>query len=409
MDSQQQSVAEYAPETQLLIACAHAHPGQNDLEAIRAACHAVSNWDLLITSATRHGMLALVQQGLHLAGCKLPDPVIQALAAATHQQTLYQLRLAAELQSLSAVFTTHAIPWLVLKGPAVAILAYHSLALRAFTDLDLLVQRSDLERAQAILSAAGYRQAEHVAQAQQSAYMASQHHYTFIRADIVIELHFELRERWFAYPIAACSLWQHAITLQVGSQAIRALCARDQLITLCMHGTGHCWDRLIWICDIAEMLRLQPDLDWPELLAQMRSVGAERMLLLGVQLAYQLIAAPVPAEVLLRIAADQALPQLAGQVISRLFSEEAPPRGMSTTTRFVLAARERWRDRLRAAIGIVCTPTLGDWNAVRLPHVLNGLYYPLRLLRLPVVYGVRLIRSVGGREAAEPPNGYPSM
>src|SRR3712207_8653927 len=34
------------------------------------------------------------------------------------------------------------------------------------------------------------------------------------------------------------------------------------LLILCVHGTKHIWGRLSWICDVAELLRTQPDMDW---------------------------------------------------------------------------------------------------------------------------------------------------
>ena len=64
-----------------------------------------------------------------------------------------------------------------------------------------------------------------------------------------------------------------------------ALAPEDSLLILCVHANKHQWSRLGWICDIAEMLRSHPDLNWPVVMEQARMLRSERMLLLGLLLA----------------------------------------------------------------------------------------------------------------------------
>src|SRR5207253_975904 len=66
------------------------------------------------------------------------------------------------------------------------------------------------------------------------------------------------------------------------------------LLILCVHGANHCWLRLNWLCDVAELLRRNPALDWPALAAEAERWGCRRILTLGLLLAHDLLDAPLP-------------------------------------------------------------------------------------------------------------------
>ena len=67
--------------------------------------------------------------------------------------------------------------------------------------------------------------------------------------------------------------------------------SRDQALMLCMHGSKHVWSRLIWICDVAQLLISSPDLDWKEVIEEANQSGLWRSLALGVLLAHRVAGA----------------------------------------------------------------------------------------------------------------------
>src|SRR3989441_7310819 len=171
------------------------------------------------------------------------------------------------------------------------------------------------------------------------------------------------------------------------------LCAEDLMLVLCAHGTKHRWERLEWICDVAELLRSTPGLDLDGGLERARDLGVHRMVLLALRLARDLLDAPLPDTVARRAQADGGVARLAAQVQSALFRHTpGPPRDRAELSPFHLRAQERWRDRLRYCARVALTPTPGDWAWLRLPDALYPLYYVVRPIRLAVKYGARLIR-----------------
>ena len=169
------------------------------------------------------------------------------------------------------------------------------------------------------------------------------------------------------------------------------LAGEDLLLVLCAHGAKHLWSWLSGIGDVAEVLRVHPTMNWPKVVAEARSLHCERMLLLGLLLAHDLLEAPVPEELVSRARAAPAVPALMSQVQRQLFRErDNAPWGLRNAL-FHLRARERLRDGLRYALSLALTPTVADWTAVRVPAPLSFVHYGLRPIRLAGKYGRHLL------------------
>ena len=66
----------------------------------------------------------------------------------------------------------------------------------------------------------------------------------------------------------------------------------DLLLVLCLHGSKHCWERLAWICDVAELIGANPELDWNEIMRRSAALNIEKAVMLGLDLASELVDAP---------------------------------------------------------------------------------------------------------------------
>ena len=173
---------------------------------------------------------------------------------------------------------------------------------------------------------------------------------------------------------------------------VRTLSPEDLLLILCVHGAKHLWSQLGWISDVAELVRGHPSADWPWLLAEARALGSERMLLLGLFLARDLLDAPLPEAVRPALRADRVVESLAGQVVERLFGRPRGAAGVLESALFHLRAREHVRDRLRYGVRLAMTTTPGDWALLPLPVRLFPLYWLLRPIRLAGKYAAGAVR-----------------
>lgn len=282
------------------------------------------------------------------------------------------------------------------KGPALAASLYGDVALREYCDLDILIRREDVRRAIEVLLAGGYRTDLPTRPADRAAYLRARHELHFITLDgSLIEIHQTFLAPFFCFPLDDESLWRRLERKSFCGREILALAPEDLLLVLCAHGTKHRWARLAWICDVARLLVVSgSELDWSVIMSRAESLGATRMVLLGLVLAGRLLGAPVPAAILARAEGDVSVNQLARKVEASLFDQEGTAASEFESHRFYLQARERWRDKLLYCTHLAFMPTEEDHSAMSLPSLLSPLYYPLHAVRVLRKYGFTSLKSL---------------
>ena len=218
---------------------------------------------------------------------------------------------------------------------------------------------------------------------QQDLLLRTQHNLQFARDDrrLLLELHWEVAPHLFASSVQENELWQNLIAIDVNGTKMKTLSAGDLLFSLCVHGSRHLWERMGWICDVAELIR-RHELNWPNLLRRASDTDSERMFLLGLHLAQKLLQAELPAEVRERCAADPRLDSLAANIVEHLFN--GPTHVAATSTeifKYNIGVRKSLAARARYFVHIL-RPTDGDLGARSLPARLSFAYYLVRPFRL---------------------------
>jgi Uncharacterised nucleotidyltransferase len=353
-------------------------------DRLSALLHRGVQWDHVLRAARWHGVLPLLHWHLReLPPGLVPPAVSQQLKASFDRTQRRNLFLALQLSAILKQFATHDIPAIPYKGPTLAVAAYGRVGLREFSDLDILVSKRDVLRAKEILVADGFRPEVALTEAQERALVESQHAYCLRRPDrtAVVELHWEISPRHVSLPVRPERLWNRLCPVSLAGTTVLTLAPEILLPSLCEHGAKHLWERLAWICDVAELSRATPDLDWTAMVAEARRQGSERMLTHGLYLATDLLGAPLPDAVRQRAERDAQIRALTASVRASLFRDPSQPRGFLEHARFHLRVRERWGHRLRYCWRAATTLTVADWE-VPLPRALSFLYYPIRLLRL---------------------------
>jgi hypothetical protein len=289
------------------------------------------------------------------------------------------------------------IPVLPFKGAVLAAVAYRNLSLRQFADLDILVRKRNVARTKKILEQQGYRIAVPLTILQRvSPVLSSRKDVVLVNlaGDVRIELHWRLTGRHFSFPIGAKSLWHGRDTRWIAGTCVRTLPPKELLLYLCMHGSRHSWERLGWICDVAEMVRVHSNWDWQQIIKEASELGNERNLALGLYLANDLLGAELPEEVLEKVRADPKIEALATQVRSLLFQDVAASLDIAYLHDYHLKVKERMRDRIRLRLhyyrrylSLAVRPTMQDRNALPLFGYFYFLSYVTRPFRLIGVYG----------------------
>ncbi len=371
-------------EVQLLLCCTRTFINAATAETIENLCYDDLDWTWLLSLAAQHDVSCLIYQTLQdTCSEAVPAPVINQLRQEFQTCTLNNLFFTQELLKLLALFEAHHIPVLPYKGPALALALYGNLSLRTFCDLDLLIRPQDLIQVKLLLAAEGYDTLA-VDDTQEAANVWSDSERDFVRQDgkVVLDLHWRITPRFFPFELPVEELWKRCQPLDLLGARVSTLAPEDLLLALCVHGAKECWGKLKWICDVAELIRANPNLDWDSVQTGAKHLYSQRMLLLGVALAWQLLGTRLPETMQAAIRSDRTLSALMQQVCRYLFG--APP-GQSrhlSPTLFRLCVRDRARDQMQYFVWRLFVPNVRDRSLIVLPKSLTSFYYLLRPLRL---------------------------
>jgi hypothetical protein len=371
-------------EHELLLLCVQPNVSSEDGDRICTLVSGEVDWDYLFLFGRRHAVVALMYFRLQkIAADCVPASQLQRLQKYFQDNAARNVLLTAELCRLIKILAESGVQAIPYKGPALALFAYDNLALRRFVDLDVMVRKEDVSRAINLLLAEGYESSKSLSANQQQVLLRTQHNIQFRRDNrrMIVELHWEVAAHLFASSVSADELWRDLVQVDLNGMPAKSLSADDLIFSLCVHGSRHVWEGLLWICDIAWIL-MRHELNWPVLLERAKSTGNERMFLLGLHLAAKLLNVTLPRFVATQIENDPPLDQLADVVIEGLFSGSEPKRLSSTQRlRFNLGLRETWLGRARYVRHLL-DPTDRDLASITLPRPLSFGYYLMRPFRL---------------------------
>lgn len=388
-------------EIDVLLVSARVAPAAAAQERLRSALQPDLDWEWLLQQAEKSRVSALLFCNLRtFASDLVPETVLARLRSRFEANAFQNLTLTGELFRLLRLFKSQGIRAVPYKGPTLAGLAYGNLALREFSDLDLLVDQVDLRRAEALLLSQGYQSGLELSENHRDAYLQSIGQLPYFHEHFgLVELHTRLTPENFGFALHPDKLWNHQQKVSLLGQELTTFANEELLLLLCAHAAKHAWNTLAAVVDIAELLRATPHWQTDRLLTLARELRAERMLQLGLCLASQLLEAPLPTE-LESLALDATVQRLATDLQSQLTGLRETPLSSWERARFHWNVREHWPDGARYCLGLVLAPTTADWTSIGLPRVLSFLYYLTRPLRLAGKYGQQWLRPT----SAAPPN-----
>lgn len=384
------------PEVELLLACLQIRPDPARIIALAALPGL--NWDYLLQMTRRHKVMPLFYQ--RLKSCDLPSTVpaqpLQKLENQFNSNIVRNLLLNAELARLFKLFKANGIPLQTFKGPSLAQLAYDSLALRQFADLDLLVPPAFAIAACRLLQAHSYRPEFELQPPQLKAHIRLNYelaHYS-LQEGVTVDLHWAVLPRRFSFSPDPALVWSHSQAVNLGSPhagPVTTLANEELLLFLCGHCAKDNWSKLVALCDIANLVQNQ-SLDWARLSSQAQAgfLISRPMFLTALRLAHTLLGANLPPLILQELADDPVSRSLAAQVEAVFFNERKNLWAWFVTQNFYRKSMQRWRDKLWYWIDALFLPSPVDMAALPLPAWLYPLYYPLRMWSFGLKYS-RLI------------------
>jgi hypothetical protein len=247
---------------------------------------------------------------------RLSTEPVADLAAARRVNTLVYLQRRAALKRIVAAFEQHDVPVIVLKGMALAHLAYPEPALRPMSDIDLWVKPADLAMADVALKDAGlgYPERTHAGLQLPTAEEAlAERSYEVPGTPVLVELHGALKSYASLSRERLELVWRRSVVTELGGIPARVQHPEDLLLHLCLHAA----DQHRFSLGLSPLLdihraasRWHSVFDWPAMIADWSVLGISARMYLVLKLARDLLGAPLPDLFFRAVSAPSALEEM---------------------------------------------------------------------------------------------------
>jgi hypothetical protein len=360
------------------------------LECLSAGREPTTDWKEVVDVAVREHVAPLLFRRLKESGAqaRVPETAWRRLRLAYFTSSDRNTRLFREIRTVLESLRGSGIPVIVLKGACLAEAVYEDPALRPMCDVDLLVPRAELARAEAVLLRAA-------AVPREAGRAKARHVPPVLVRDLAVEIHWTIADPAGPVRVDPAGLWDRARPARVAGADALSLSPEDLLLHLCLHfccqngcvGLRH-------LCDIAETIRrFHGEMDWPQVACLARAWGADRYVGLALLLAGSMLGAEVPGEVLERLVPGGLDANLLGKARECVLAQEPFHTWALLPFPNRLGGKSSWGkvQALRQAV----FPS--RYKMGRRYPVSRGArhlwpYYVLRLVDLPLRYGVSTLR-----------------
>lgn len=300
---------------------------------------------------------------------QLPHAVRDDIESARFTNALRQLRCLAELRDLGKLLAGLAVPWVVVKGPAVSESWFPDASLRYYTDLDVLIPQQRMEAVADALESSGATLVDRnwplIAEKMPGELS------WILPGGTVLDLHWTPvnDRRWRAvFALPTEEFLARGRTLTTGNIDFRAASNEDLLIHVAIHaltGGGH---RLSWLKDLQLAASSNPD--WDAVVERSRRWQVAGPVAVMLDRAASVLGAPVPKAVTRAL-----LPGLGWRQLAALATRKFPPSRSQvrlTGIQVIWSARDS-RLRSMAALGLGLAHKVFDRQGIPL-EVYNPLY-----------------------------------
>ncbi|HYG98205.1 MAG TPA: nucleotidyltransferase family protein [Terriglobales bacterium] len=376
-------------EWEVLVACAQQRNGFP-----KSRCSEV-DWENLIRLALSHGMAPLLGSYLEQHAGSMPEGPSRRLQQ-THAQALrHNLRLCTHLLQALRALDTCGVSAIPFKGPLLAERLYGNVALRQSSDLDVIVRPEDVPAAVHTLREVGFKSRQRLSPKLLSALTMADFELSLVRDGLYLELHWDVMPRFYGINFGLGEAWQRSRRVGAGGSTVLEFAPEDLFLALTLHGSKHYWARLIWLCDLAQLLYVTRTFDWHLLLTRARGMRVERLLFVAFALLQEVLQVSLPSDMglLVHMKQDPRSRNAFAMAKSNLCRSEPEEQGFRTY-RFFLSARDSHADAVRQVIRHAMTPSgdelLGTGRA--LPKAVYLLLHVWRLVRKTARFAWRLVR-----------------
>lgn len=339
------------------------------------------DWDYLTQRAREHKLLPLLYWNLKEFQEEIPENIFNSLKLNFDENARENLLMLGELFKLVDLFKKADINVIPYKGPLLAILAYKNLVFRQFDDLDIFINKDDVLKAKSILISNGYKPQFDLEGFKERRFIKTQREYKFIKHETMIYIEVQWQFQGVSFSLSDDIDFMDSKNIEIikiHNKEISSLSPENLFLILCIHASGHYWDRLSWICDISELIQSH-EINWDYIIEKGNQLGIIRLILVTLLLAVDLLDLNLPNNILKQLKSE-IIEDLTFNVKKRIFLRDDESIFQSAYIRYNI--REKRSHRIKDILKILFLPTNEEWNNSTLKPLFPPISYIYRFIRV---------------------------
>lgn len=296
---------DFSSEDRLILLCSRIVMESGSQAEAREVLGRDLDWNYTLKRGRGEGISALLYHGLKKMGKKrMPQEISGELEKDYYNNLARNFLIYRSLGQILRVLEKDRVEVIVLKGAALADVCYSNIALRPMTDIDILIHKKDLPKAKGVLQEIGYRLEEPDYGVVLEKFASD---LKFVKeGEIGLEVHWVLTQYERFKGIIEFDMegiWQTAESCRIDGVQCKILSFEHLILYLCTHlSLVHFFTRLIWFCDIAEVIRYyRGRIDWEYILTRAGEYKLKTILYYTLYLTKELLDCPISDEVLAKL------------------------------------------------------------------------------------------------------------
>lgn len=269
------------PGEQLMLSAIRLYPNLQQTDKTNQLILNVKDWKIFQEQIMQRGMGPLFYKKLDSLSNKdhIPPQIRESLKQNYFRTLSRSMLLYAHFKEIASRFEKEGLAFIPLKGVFLSDTLYKDIALRQFSDMDLLVHPEDGPKALLVLNDIGFRAAVDLQSELIKSFVEVIHYMPMIRKDVSVEIHIKLHTRKAEYFVDPEKIWAKSVPEMFQGQKINRMHPYDMLIHLCVHLDKHfLYSTLQFTCynDVVNWTEhIQSELNWNDFIDRCKEFKAE--------------------------------------------------------------------------------------------------------------------------------------
>ena len=337
------------------------------------------DWDEFVSLTIKHRLVSHVLQHSEYLAEHFPIPTYEKLIDIRLKHSKTSLSYAIHAIRIFQEFKENDVSHIFFKGPLLSLELYNDIGYRNFGDIDVLVEKHDVEKAKNLLEELGfyciYPKIKLTKKQKEVNYSIS-HHYQFKHPvqPIHIELHWSITNPKSFFGMESHDIISNSISLKVSNYELPYISKIENIVFLAAHGSIHQWYRLFWIKDFSKLLTKVNSDDLEKAFELSKNLNLQNCFIQACLLSNLLYKTEVPD--FKNFSIKQNLKKIPLNSISE---KDLSKQGLIGKIRFVIY-RIKLKPDLNYYFELIyrLRTHLLDWELIKLPEKLFFMYYILR-------------------------------